>query len=226
MDESAAKLGGDLKPNLKAGSVIPEGHPRHKLVKSVANVPSNRTLSFEPAYKMASWFKSEKDTLPASAQAKLMDWWDQNYQDYREMHHLRKKTLGWRKEEYSKLAARLVSYGLPIGIEQIDLSIFAEVKDRDNELSDQARSQRFMVSNSELIGAIKNAAKREGIECVEVNPKNTSKTCSSCGTIQSELKAELKWTCSSCGARHDRDENATLNIARETLKKITKSLKK
>lgn len=226
LDESAAKLGRELKTSLKAGSVIPEDHPRYKLVRAVANVPSNRTLSFEQAYKMASWFKTESDTLPLQAQSSLMEWWDENYQDYREMHHLRKKTLGWRKEEYRKLAARLVSYGLPIGIEQIDLSVFAEVKDKDNELSDEARSQRFMVSNSELIGAIKNAAKREGIECVEINPRNTSKTCSECGVVQEELKAELKWTCSSCGAEHDRDENAAINIARETMKKITKTAAK
>ena len=223
MDESATKLGKELKTYLKAGSVLPEDHKRHKLVKGVANLPNNVTMSFEQAYKMASWFKSEPDSLPKKAQEKLMAWWDDHYQDYREMHHLRKKTLGWRKEEYRKLASRLVSFGLPIGVEQIDLSVFAEVKDKDNELSDQARSQRFMVSNSELIGAIKNAAQREGIECVEINPRNTSKTCSACGVIQEELKAEMEWTCSSCGAEHDRDQNATINIARETLKKTSKT---
>ena len=80
-----------------------------------------------------------------------------------------------------------------------------------------------MVSNSELIGAIKNAAQREGIECIEVNPRNTSKTCSACGVVQKELKAEMEWTCSSCGVVHDRDQNATINIARETEKKMGKT---
>ena len=188
MDDSATKLGKELKSSLKAGSVLSEDHSKYKI-----------------------------------AQTQLMDWWDDHYQDYREMHHLRTKTLGWRKEEYRKLASRLVSYGLPIGIEEIDLSNFAEVKDKDNELSDKARSQRFMVSNSELIGAIKNAAQREGIECIEVNPRNTSKTCSACDIIQKELKAEMEWTCSSCGAVHDRDQNATINIARKALKKIDKT---
>ena len=223
MDDSATKLGKELKTSLKAGSVLPENHDRYGLVKGVANLPSNVTMSFEQAYKMASWFKSEPKTLPKAAQDKLMEWWDGHYQDYREMHHLRKKTLGWRKEEYRKLASRLMSYGMPIGIEQIDLRVFAEVKDKDNELSDQARSQRFMVSNSELIGAIKNAAQREGIECIEVNPRNTSKTCSACGVVQKELKAEMEWTCSSCGVVHDRDQNATINIARETEKKMGKT---
>jgi hypothetical protein len=222
MDDSATKLGTVLKPLLKAGSILPENHKRYKLVRGIANLPSNVTMSFEQAYKMASWFRHETETLPTAIQEKIMEWGKLHYQDYREMHHLRKKTLAWRKEEYRKLASRLVSYGLPIGIEAIDLSVFAEVKDKDNELSDQARSQRFMVSNSELIGAIKNASQREGIECIGINPKNTSKTCSACSHVEETLQAEMSWTCSNCGVVHDRDENATINIARNTLEKIKK----
>ena len=180
-------------------------------------------MSFETAYKLAAWFKNEPDTLPAKVQIELMDWWDRNAKRYREMHHLRKKTLGWRKEEYRILAAKLVSYGLPIGIEAIDLSEFAEVKDKDNELSDKARSQRFLVANSELLGEIKNAAQREGVQVPTINPKNTSKTCSACGKVNKELKAELKWICPSCGVTHDRDENASVNIARAALKKASKA---
>ena len=56
-----------------------------------------------------------------------------------------------------------------------------------------------------------------------MNPRNTSKTCSACDIIQKELKAEMEWTCSSCGAVHDRDQNATINIARKALKKIDKT---
>ena len=223
LDDSAGELGKRLKPLIIAGSVLPEEHARHKMLQSVANLPSNRTMSFETAYKLAAWFKNEPDTLPAKVQIELMDWWDRNAKRYREMHHLRKKTLGWRKEEYRILAAKLVSYGLPIGIEAIDLSEFAEVKDKDNELSDKARSQRFLVANSELLGEIKNAAQREGVQVPTINPKNTSKTCSACGKVNKELKAELKWTCPSCGVTHDRDENASVNIARAALKKASKA---
>jgi transposase len=223
LDDSASELGKRLKPLIIAGSVLPEEHARHKMLQSVANLPSNRTMSFETAYKLAAWFKNEPDTLPAKVQIELMDWWDRNAKRYREMHHLRKKTLGWRKEEYRILAAKLVSYGLPIGIEAIDLSEFAEVKDKDNELSDKARSQRFLVANSELLGAIKNAAQREGVQVPTINPKNTSKTCSACGKVNKELKAELKWICPSCGVAHDRDENASVNIARAALKKASKA---
>ncbi|MBT3516189.1 MAG: transposase, partial [Nitrospina sp.] len=111
----------------------------------------------------------------------------------------------------------------PIAIEKIDLSTFAEVKDKDNELSDQARSNRFLVAPSELIGAIKNAGHREGIPVIEVNPANTSKTCSECGAVNKELGAESNWTCPSCNAEHDRDQNAAINIARRAEEKLKKT---
>jgi putative transposase len=41
----------------------------------------------------------------------------------------------------------------------------------------------------------------------------TSKTCSECGAINKELTlSDRQWVCTSCGAVHDRDENAAKNI--------------
>jgi putative transposase len=48
----------------------------------------------------------------------------------------------------------------------------------------------------------------------KVNPYNTSKMCSECGSLH-EGKMELsirEWDCPSCGAHHDRDINAAKNI--------------
>ena len=47
----------------------------------------------------------------------------------------------------------------------------------------------------------------------------SSRTCSACGAINTELKLQHRnWTCSACGAVHDRDQNAALNIEREGLR--------
>ena len=41
----------------------------------------------------------------------------------------------------------------------------------------------------------------------------TSRTCSGCGSYQSEFSLKIRqWTCPACGAVHDRDENAANNI--------------
>ena len=43
----------------------------------------------------------------------------------------------------------------------------------------------------------------------------SSKTCSACGAVKAKLAlAERNWTCDGCGARHDRDANAAINLAR------------
>lgn len=44
----------------------------------------------------------------------------------------------------------------------------------------------------------------------------SSKTCSSCGIVNGDLKlSDRNWTCSSCESEHDRDLNAAVNIAME-----------
>ncbi|MBW3662644.1 MAG: IS607 family element transposase accessory protein TnpB [Actinobacteria bacterium] len=42
----------------------------------------------------------------------------------------------------------------------------------------------------------------------------SSKTCSSCGSREPKLPLDVRhWTCTSCGAEHDRDRNAATNLA-------------
>jgi putative transposase len=41
----------------------------------------------------------------------------------------------------------------------------------------------------------------------------SSKTCSSCGSIQPKMPLNIReWTCPDCGVHHDRDINAANNI--------------
>ena len=59
-----------------------------------------------------------------------------------------------------------------------------------------------------------NIAERDGFHFHQVDPKNTSQTCSSCGQ-KSPKKLSLAirtFDCSSCGTVLDRDHNAALNI--------------
>ena len=40
----------------------------------------------------------------------------------------------------------------------------------------------------------------------------SSKTCNACGAVNPNLKREPTWTCPDCGARHDRNLNAAINL--------------
>ena len=47
----------------------------------------------------------------------------------------------------------------------------------------------------------------------------SSKTCSVCSQIKTDLKlGDRRWTCAGCGTEHDRDQNAATNIEREGLR--------
>ena len=60
--------------------------------------------------------------------------------------------------------------------------------------------------------------KREGVRLVEVDRfYPSSKTCSSCGVVNSDLRMEERWCCPDCGASHHRDDNAALNLRRQGL---------
>lgn len=63
-------------------------------------------------------------------------------------------------------------------------------------------------------------ASRHGAVFIEANERFSSQTCSACGTIPASSPKGMgalgmrRWECSDCGASHDRDVNAALNILR------------
>ena len=57
-------------------------------------------------------------------------------------------------------------------------------------------------------------AEYAGRNVEQVNPRNTSKTCSACGHIQSMPLSQRTYNCPECGNVMDRDENASINILR------------
>ena len=211
LDDTAADLGRVLTPKLKE-EPLAEDHPNYRLWRSIVKLRSNETLSYEKAYKFARMLQRLPDLFSNDINNLVHQWWRGNSRKYREIHNLRKKQLTHRKNYYRETAAALVAQKKLIVLEDINLNDFAETRDKDTKLSNQARAQRFSAALSEFRDAIKNAADREGVPYKWVDPAYTSKMCSACGELNRSLKSEKEWTCPMCGVVHDRDENAALNL--------------
>ena len=69
------------------------------------------------------------------------------------------------------------------------------------------------VSWNKFLEFISYKAEDAGRKLVKVNPKNTSKTCSSCNKIVEKSLKERVHNCR-CGLTLDRDHNAAINILR------------
>jgi putative transposase len=64
-------------------------------------------------------------------------------------------------------------------------------------------------------------AESAGCKVVFVNPQNTSKECSDCGTLVDKPLWERQHNCFSCGLRMDRDRNAAINILNRATNETT-----
>lgn len=83
----------------------------------------------------------------------------------------------------------------------------------------------FVVSEAsiyEFYRQLKYKSSWYGINYIEIGRfEPTSKTCSTCGWVYKNLKLrERKWICPKCGATHDRDFNAAINIKEFGLKAL------
>ena len=66
-------------------------------------------------------------------------------------------------------------------------------------------------------------AESAGKEVVPVDPRNTSRTCSSCRHRKQELKLSTRvFRCDHCGHEIDRDLNAAINIHNLALEKVVR----
>ena len=94
---------------------------------------------------------------------------------------------------------------------------------------------RGMVKNHNLAKAITNVSFGEFNRQIEYKAQMygkqiyrvdrffpSSKTCSVCGCIQDKMPLHIReWTCPECGAHHDRDINAAINLLRQAMSEVT-----
>lgn len=114
-----------------------------------------------------------------------------------------RKITNQRLDHHFKLAANLVKENAVVCIEDLNLTGMTKLWGR--KVNDLAFSQFVIL--------LKHQALKTGSEVVEIDRFYPStKTCSSCGSVNDKLTLrDREWTCG-CGVTHDRDVNAAINI--------------
>ena len=116
---------------------------------------------------------------------------------------LYEKVTNQRKDWLHKLSREICNNYENIFVEDINLQRMASNLHHGKVVEDQG------------FGMLRTMIAYKG-HLYKVNPKNTSKTCHNCGKVNESIVVGIeKWTCPNCGAIHDRDINAALNILRK-----------
>ena len=122
------------------------------------------------------------------------------------LHH--ERTANKRKDFIGKLVYKLYHHKTNnvLVAEKLNVSNMVQNKHLSKSISDTSWTKFF-----EWCG---NIAERDGFHFHQVDPKNTSQTCSSCGKkSQKKLSLAIRtFCCQYCGTTLDRDHNAALNI--------------
>lgn len=113
-----------------------------------------------------------------------------------------------RTDFQHKLSKQLVEENDVIIIEKLNIKSMLE-------------NNGFAVGNSNITDAswgsfadmLSYKAENAGRKLIEVDPRNTSKTCSGCGNVKKNLTLQDRlYHCDACGIEIDRDRNAAINI--------------
>lgn len=121
-----------------------------------------------------------------------------------------------RKDFHHKLSRYLVNNFDCIGLETLNVKGMVKNKNLAKSISD--------VGWSQFVSFVEYKAGWDNAEIVRHDRFfASSKTCSDCGVInQSLVLSERMWVCASCGAVHDRDTNAAINLEPKLLREPQK----
>ena len=117
--------------------------------------------------------------------------------------HRRAKVL--RDNAHHHISRALVEKYHTLGIETLNVAGMVKAGLQSRALADAGMSG--------LLEQTRYKAQWYGARIVEADQwYPSSKTCSACGVVNTELGRESRWACPCCGVIHDRNENAARNL--------------
>ena len=157
---------------------------------------------YEQALKtLRRWQRAQARRTPDSR-----GWW----QAQRRIDRAHRKARGLRNNAQHHVSRALVQKYHTLGIESLNVAGMLR-----SSLQSRALSDAGMYS---LLRQIRYKAQWYDTRIVEADQwYPSSKTCSTCGRVNTELGRESRWSCPGCGVIHDRNENAARNLQKLAL---------
>ena len=118
----------------------------------------------------------------------------------------RARSVNQRNDFFHKLSNEIIKKYDIIAVENLRIRQMMKNHKLANSIAD--------ASWKTFIHILKNKALSKGARVIQVDPANTSRTCSSCGTETDIKLGEQTFVCPNCGLILGRDHNAALNIKR------------
>lgn len=117
-----------------------------------------------------------------------------------------------RKDHLHKVSRKIVNENQVIAVETLNIKGMMKNHNLSKAVSDAGWGM--------LSSFLEYKAAREGKSFIKVDRWfPSSKTCSSCGQVVRKMPLNVRsWSCTRCGANHDRDVNAAINIRDEAIR--------
>jgi putative transposase len=122
---------------------------------------------------------------------------------------LHEHILQQRDDFLHKITTKLVNNNQFIGAEDLNIKSMSETTYNARNILDS--------SWGKFLSMLSIKAESAGCLVVKVNPKNTTRMCSKCGSLQEMPLHVRQYNCYDCGLSLDRDHNSAINILKKAL---------
>ena len=151
--------------------------------------------------RLKRWQRAQSRRTPGSR-----GWWEAQ----RRIDRAYRRVKGLRNDAHHHVSRALVRKYHTLGIETLNVAGMIRAGLQSKALADAGMSG--------LLRQIRYKAQWYGTRIVEADQwYPSSKTCSACGVVNTELGREPRWSCPNCGVIHDRNENAARNLRKLAL---------
>jgi len=162
----------------------------------------------------------------------LLDVKDQRHKIRREHRKLSRKEVGsenWKKQvkelnkAYKELSRARRDYLHKLStwyVENYDLICVEDLDVKDMMMQSSNSRNKANASWGAFVRMLEHKAESAGVHLIKVDPRGTTKECSSCGVETDKPLWVREHCCPSCGYTADRDENASYNILQRGLDEL------